>query len=102
MPNPISDPVGEIRRKKLKFRAWHRGFREADLILGPFADQNLAGFSEDQLDAFETLIDQLDHDLYGWIVGQAEAPEAFRGEMLERLREFRFTLHGVRGDDLGA
>jgi len=54
------------------------------------------------LDAFETLIDQPDHDLYGWIVGQAEAPEAFHGEMLERLRQFRHTLHATRGDAAGA
>ncbi len=98
----MSDPAPDIRLKKLKFRAWHRGFREADLILGPFADQNLAGMDQDQLDAFETLIDQPDHDLYGWIVGQAEAPEAFAGEMLERLRRFRHTLHATRGDAAGA
>jgi len=98
----MSDPTFDIRRKKIAFRAWHRGFREADLILGPFADQNLAGMSEGQLDAFETLIDQPDHDLYGWIVGQAEAPEAFHGEMLERLRQFRHTLHATRGDAAGA
>ena len=96
------DPIPDTRLKKIRFRAWHRGFREADLILGPFADQHLASFSDAQLDAFETLIDQPDHDLYGWIVGQAEAPEAFHGEVLERLRQFRHTLHATRGDAAGA
>jgi antitoxin CptB len=98
----MPDPTADIRRKKLKFRASHRGFREADLILGAFAEQRLAGFSDDQLDAFEALIDQLDHDLYQWIVGQAEAPEAFQGEMLEQLRQFRHSLHAARGDTDGA
>jgi antitoxin CptB len=102
MPDPTPNPGADIRRKKLKFRAWHRGFREADLILGPFADQQLAGFSDDQLDAFEALIDQPDHDLYGWIVGQAEAPDVFQGEMLERIREFRFSLHATRDGAPGA
>jgi antitoxin CptB len=73
----MPDPTADIRLKKLKFRASHRGFREADLILGAFADLHLDGLNEGQLDAFEVLIDQPDHDLYGWIVGQAEAPEAF-------------------------
>jgi antitoxin CptB len=102
MPNPTEAPAAEIRLKKLRFRAWHRGFREADLILGPFADQQLDDLSGDQLDAFEALIDQPDHDLYGWIVGQAEAPAAFRGEMLDRIRQFRLSLHASRGDAAGA
>ena len=102
MPDPIEAPTSDVRLKKLRFRAWHRGFREADLILGPFADQQLADLSNAQLDAFETLIDQPDHDLYGWIVGQAEAPAAFRGEMLDRLRQFRLSLPTARGDAAGA
>jgi antitoxin CptB len=90
--------AADIRLKKLRFRAWHRGFREADLILGPFADQRLAGFSSEELDAFEVLIDQADPDLYGWIVGQAEAPEAFAGPVLEQIRAFRLSLPIARGD----
>ena len=79
-----ADP--EARRRQLRFRAWRRGFREADLILGPFADRRLAGMSPDQLDAFEALLEQPDHDLYAWIIGQAPAPEAFRGEVLDLIR----------------
>ena len=60
-------------RNKLKFRAWRRGFREADLILGPFADAHLPQFTASQLDAFEALLDQPDQDIYDWIKG-APAP----------------------------
>jgi antitoxin CptB len=88
----------DIRRKKLRFRAWHRGFREADLILGPFADRRLAGFGPAELDAFEALIDQPDHDLYGWIIGQAEPPAELAGEMLEQIRAFKQDLPIARGD----
>lgn len=95
---PMSDP----RLKKIRYRAWHRGFREADMILGPFADQHLANLSADQLDAFEHLIDQPDPDLYAWIVGQAEAPEAFRGEVLDLIRTFRFNSPAARGQYPGA
>jgi len=93
----MSDP-DDIRRKKLRFRAWHRGFREADLILGPFADARLAGFDADELDAFEALMEQPDHDLYGWIVGRAEPPAAFAGTLLDDLRAFKQALPIARGD----
>ena len=38
----MSGPEHDARLKKLSFRAWRRGFREADLILGPFADRHAA------------------------------------------------------------
>lgn len=98
----MSEPTPDIRRRKLAFRAWHRGFREADLILGPFADQHLAGFGEAELDAFEALIEHPDHDLYDWIVGRAAPPASADGAMLERLRRFRLNLPIARGDAAGA
>ena len=98
MPRRMSDP----RRNKIRFRASHRGFREADLILGAFAELHVEGFSDAELDTFEALIDQPDHDLYAWIVGQAEPPADLAGDMLERLQAFRHTLNAVRGDDRGA
>jgi antitoxin CptB len=93
--------AAETRLKKLRFRAWRRGFREADLILGPFADARLGGFSAAELDAFEALLEQQDHDVYDWIIGKAEAPEAFAGPVLEAIRAFRFTLPIARGDRAG-
>ena len=46
------------RRKRLLFRSWHRGTKEADLIMGSFAEAHLAGFSEAELDEFEKCIDE--------------------------------------------
>ena len=86
----MGNSVDEVRLRRVKFRAWHRGFREADLILGPFADQFLDGFTSDQMDAFETLIDEADQDLYGWIVGRIETPPEFDGEILNLIKDFRF------------
>ena len=34
------------RRRRLLVRAWRRGIREMDLILGGFADQHIAGLSD--------------------------------------------------------
>ena len=89
-PNPTdADP----RLKKLGFRAWRRGFREADLILGPFADAHLEHMSAVELDDFEALLDQPDQDLYGWIIGTATAPAEFDTPVLDLIRAFRFSVH---------
>jgi len=89
----------DARLKKLKFRAWRRGFREADLILGPFADRHVASMTAAELDTFEALLDQPDQDLYAWIIGTAETPAAFDHEIMSRIKVFRDIAHGggVRG-----
>ena len=91
----------DARLKKLKFRAWRRGFREADLILGPFADRHVGTFSAAELDWFETLLDQPDHDLYGWILGTLATPPAFDTEIMNHIKQFRFEVHNIRGEDNG-
>jgi antitoxin CptB len=85
-------PEYDARLKKLKYRAWHRGFREADLIIGPFADKHLH-----QLDAavFERLLDVPDQDLYAWIVGREPTPQAYQGDVMELLQGFRFFAHAA-------
>ncbi len=80
------------RRKKLKFRAWRRGFREIDLILGGFADRCLAGLDETSLDAFEALLDARDQDVYEWVTEQAPAPREHDTPVLASIRAFCFEL----------
>lgn len=94
--------MDDTRLKKLKYRAEHRGFREADIIIGGFADKHLRDLSPAQLDEFERLIDQPDHDLYAWIIGREPTPEAFDGEVLDLIRTFRFFAHTTIGADFGA
>ena len=91
----------DARLKKLKFRAWRRGFREADLILGPFADRHVGGFSPTELDWFELMLEVPDQDLYGWIVETAPTPPEFDTEIMSRIKAFRFQVHSVQGDDRG-
>ena len=62
------------RKKKILFRAWHRGMREMDLLFGQFADANIADLSEDQLDTFEILLDLPDRDVLAWLTGEKSAP----------------------------
>lgn len=81
------------RLKKLKLRAWRRGFKEADLILGPFADKHVSTFSDAELDWFEALLDQQDQDLYGWILEREPTPAEFDGPLMNKLKAFRDEAH---------
>jgi antitoxin CptB len=78
--------MDETRLKKIRFRAWRRGFREADLILGPFADTQTAAMSDERLCRFERLLDQPDHDIYAWVVRSAPVPAEFDDDLLAELR----------------
>jgi antitoxin CptB len=93
--------IDDARLKKLKFRAWRRGFREADLILGPFADQHVAGFTPDLLDEFERLLEVPDVDLYAWITDRSPVPAEWDSDLMRRIKAFRFEVFEVRGDDNG-
>jgi antitoxin CptB len=76
------------RRRKLKFRAWHRGTREMDLIMGRFADASIEALSDLELDEFERLMERPDPELYGWVTGELDAPAEFETAFLRRLRAF--------------
>jgi len=93
--------IDDTRLKRLKFRAWHRGFREADLILGPFADTHAASLSAEQLDALEALLEQPDQDLYEWIVERAPTPPEHDGEIMRMIKQFRFEAFEARGGPHG-
>jgi len=77
----------DLRRRKLLFRAWHRGSREMDLVMGPFADAWIDRMSESELAEFERLVALPDPDLFDLVVGPEAAQEPANG-LLVRLRAF--------------
>jgi antitoxin CptB len=77
-----------VRVKRLKFRSWHRGTREADLVLGRFADRYLDELSESDLDAYERLLGEEDPDLWDWLTGMAPVPATHDTLVMQRLRGF--------------
>lgn len=81
----------ENRRKRLKFRSWHRGTREMDLLLGSFADRHLETFSVEELDQFERILENNDPDLYNWVSGKEEAPEEEKSAVMSLLLQHRFA-----------
>ena len=90
---PLSMNTDLARLKRLKLRASRRGFLEADLILGPFAELYGPSLTPEELDWFERLLDQPDQDVYGWILERTEPPPEFGGEMMRKLRNFRDEAH---------
>jgi antitoxin CptB len=77
------------------FRAWHRGMREMDLIMGRFADRALEGLDDGDLAEFERLIELPDRDLLAWITGEAEVPAPFDTALFRRLRDFHTRGEGA-------
>ena len=89
------------RRRRLLFRAWRRGVRETDLILGRFADAMIGTLDAQSLDEFERLIEAPNNDLYAWVVGAADVPAAFDTAVLAKLRTFhrRGTANAGHGEE---
>lgn len=73
----------ETRIKRLKMRAWHRGLKEMDLLLGNFVDARLDQMSDAEIDHLEDLMREEDQDLYAWISGSKPGPERFVALMNE-------------------
>lgn len=76
------------RRRRTLYRAWHRGIREMDLIMGRFADAEIGTLSEEELSEFEALIEVPDRDLFRWLTGEIETPANYDGPVWQRLRAF--------------
>jgi antitoxin CptB len=77
----------DTRRRKALYHAWHRGMRETDLMLGGFADREIATMGESELTIFESLLEQDDSDLLSWITGQVPVPPAHDTLIFRRIRD---------------
>lgn len=78
-------------RKKLLFRAWHRGTREADLIVGSFAKKYINSFTQEQVMQFQDLLSLSDPDIYNWITGREEIPSNVDTPVLRMLKDHQYT-----------
>jgi antitoxin CptB len=81
------------RRKRLLFRCWHRGTREMDLILGRFADAEIAAMRDDELAELERLIELPDPDLYAALIGDTPLDPEYATALFERIKAFRAVDH---------
>ena len=82
MPEPHDlDP----RRRRLVYRALHRGTKEADLMIGGFVARNIAGFTEAELDEIEAVLEHWDVDLADWLSGRRAIPPEADTPMMRRM-----------------
>ena len=81
------------RRKRLLFRCWHRGTREMDLILGRFADAEIANLSDDELTQLEHLMDVPDPDLYAALTDTMSLAPQYASGLFDRIKSFRSADH---------
>jgi len=84
------DVDNDKRRQRLKFRSWHRGTREMDLLLGSFADAYLEDLTADELSQYEAIMEESDPDLYNWITGAEAVPKDKDSEVMKKLCAHRF------------
>lgn len=78
----------EIRRKRLRYRSWHRGTKELDLLIGGFAARHLDKFDEGELDQFEAIMDANEHEIYAWLTGKAEVPDEHNNDVMHQLLNY--------------
>ncbi|WP_137862172.1 MULTISPECIES: succinate dehydrogenase assembly factor 2 [unclassified Sphingomonas] len=81
----------EIRLKRLRFRAWHRGVKEADLLIGGFFDRHGAGWNNAEMDLFEALLEEQDVDIMAWAMGTAAVPERYVGTVITALKTLNYV-----------
>jgi antitoxin CptB len=81
------------RRKRLLFRCWHRGTREMDLLLGRFADAEIATLADDELAELERLLEVPDPDLYAALTGDKPLPSEFATALFARIKAVRAVDH---------
>ncbi|WP_158812041.1 succinate dehydrogenase assembly factor 2 [Beijerinckia sp. L45] len=78
----------DVRRRRILFRAWHRGTREMDLTMGRFADEKLRDLPEDDLADLEALLEMPDRDVFSWLTGELAVPPEFDTPVFHKVRAF--------------
>ncbi|MBT5190951.1 MAG: succinate dehydrogenase assembly factor 2 [Rhodospirillaceae bacterium] len=90
----MTDEVGEdleIRRKRLRYHSWHRGTKELDLVLGQFAERYLPDMSVEDLDRYEAIINENEHDIYAWLAGREAVPVEHDHHIMKMILNFKIT-----------
>ena len=81
----------EHRLKRLRFRAWHRGVKEADLLIGGFFDAHAEGWDDEEIALFEAMLEEQDVDIMGWAMGTQPVPERYAGTVMQALKTLNYV-----------
>lgn len=80
----------EDRKRRLKFRATHRGTKEADIVVGGFMEAGIDGWGDDEVTWYEALMHEQDADILAWAIGKAEPPARFAGGLMIAMRRLDY------------
>lgn len=81
----------ETRLKRLRYRAWHRGTREADLLIGGFFDAHGEAWNDAETDLFEALLEEQDVDIMAWALGTQAVPDRWAGTVMAALKTLNYV-----------
>jgi len=85
----------EVRRKRLLYRAEHRGTQELDILIGGYVADHLDSLDHAQLDRLEALLDNEETDLQAWIMGQRDIPADADHRLIDAIREHQIKRVGT-------
>ena len=81
----------EHRLKRLRFRAWHRGVKEADLLIGGFFDAHAEGWNDAEIELFEKMLEEQDVDIMAWAMGTAAVPPCYESTIMNALKTLNYV-----------
>jgi antitoxin CptB len=88
----MNDDFNDLKRRdRLRFRSWHRGTREMDLLLGHFADAHIHALSVEYVTQYEAVLEIGDPDLYNWIAGREPVPAEHNSAVMQMLCKHSFV-----------
>ncbi len=94
MHEPRANP-SDLRRRRLVFRATHRGTHENDLMLGGFIRDRLDTLDDADLSALEVLLELPDPALADWLTGRQPIPSEQDEPMLRGLSTMLRRIRAV-------
>ncbi|PWB82995.1 MAG: succinate dehydrogenase assembly factor 2 [Methylocystaceae bacterium] len=86
MTDACDDP--NIRRRRIRFRAWHRGMREMDIIMGGFVDAEIDRLDDAELTDLEALLEAPDDEVFGWLSGASPVSPAYDTALFRKIVAF--------------
>ena len=82
----------ENRRKKLRYRAHYRGFKEADLLVGGYVRDHIEQMDHAAMDALEAILANSDRDIYAWATGKKAVPAVLNSAVMAQLRAYKIPM----------
>ncbi len=79
------------KRKKILWRATHRGMKEMDLMLGEYANKHLATMSDNEIAQFIKILQISDANLHDWITEKTPTPDEFQTQLFAAIKKQSFV-----------